>query len=252
MARLEQAQLTPGIFFALEDSQEKATKRKKSHKNKYSPTQDQHPQVQSLRLLPPKSQQKAKESAFEMMGNLRAWVQEPGQPIHAFWLSTPNGNYLIQLAKKARSAVTGLKLLPQLGESVRVIGHYKLRKDLPKSDGQPESAALKLKAEFLQPLNWGLEPSPAAMPQPVTKTKPNTKTKILVCQKSTCRAKGADKIQAAIEDHLQEQGLTNQVTVQATGCLGCCKKAPCLMMPGKDKHQKVRSADIPKLMSAYF
>jgi hypothetical protein len=241
MARLEQAQLTPGIFFALEDFQEKATKRKKSHKDKFELFQDQPPLVQA-----------GKGSAFEMMGTLRAWVQEPGQPIHAFWLSTPNGNYLIQLAKKARSAVTGLKLLPQLGESVRVIGHYKLRKDLPKSDGQPESAALKLKAEFLQPLNWGLEPSPTAMPQPAPKTKPNAKTKILVCQKSTCRAKGADKIQAAIEDHLQEQGLTNQVTVQATGCLGCCKKAPCLMMPGKDKHQKVRSADIPKLMSAYF
>jgi (2Fe-2S) ferredoxin len=232
--------------------------------------------------------QRNERQPFELVGVLRAWVQKPGQPIKAFWLSTAHGNYLIKF-KRASTRLDGLTTLPAMGESIRVIGTYRYKhskhskKNAAKhqdsltetktAGSQPRnlvqnSPQLKLKAKCIQPLNWGLTQAtaPAVLPAiaPAIALAPPTQcikpveapadqipksAKILVCQKSTCRAKGSTTIQKAVEHHLQKHGLTG-VKVQSSGCLGCCKKAPCLMlMPSKDKHHKLKPADVPAILA---
>jgi Thioredoxin-like [2Fe-2S] ferredoxin len=204
-----------------------------------------------------KSQPQSLDQSFELIGVLKAWVQKPGKPIKAFWLSTAQGDYLIHV-KKGKAKPDWLTTLPAIGESLRVIGTYKhiykhKRKDLG-SQKTSKPPKLKLKAEFLVPLDWGIAAAEVQvtmdLPEKVQIQSVQATAKILVCQKPSCRAKGAIAIQKAVERHLEDQGLTGQVKVQGSGCLGCCKKAPCLMvMPNKDKHRNLKPADVSTILS---
>jgi NADH:ubiquinone oxidoreductase subunit E len=213
-----------------------------------------------------KNQPQSLDRSFELIGVLKAWVQKPGKPIKAFWLSTAQGDYLIHV-KKGEAKPDWLTTLPAIGESLRVIGTYKyIDKHKSKDQGSQKTSKhlanrapektlnlpkLKLKAEFLVPLDWGIAAEVAmGLPEKVQTKSVQTTAKILVCQKSSCRSKGAMAIQKAVERHLEDQGLTGQVKVQGSGCLGCCKKAPCLMvMPNKDKHRNLKPADVSTILS---
>jgi hypothetical protein len=218
-----------------------------------------------------KSQPQSLDRSFELIGVLKAWVQKPGKPIKAFWLSTAKGDYLIHV-KKGEAKPDWLTTLPAIGESLRVIGTYKyIYKHKSKDQGSQKTSKhltnrapekmlnlpkLKLKAEFLVPLDWGtvtevvMDLPQKVQTQSVQTESVQTTAKILVCQKPSCRAKGAMAIQKAVERHLEDQGLTGQVKVQGSGCLGCCKKAPCLMvMPNKDKHRNLKPVDVSTILS---
>jgi (2Fe-2S) ferredoxin len=222
-------------------------------------------------------QRQSRSGNFELIGRLSAWVQKPGQPISAFWLAAENGDYLIKLSKHLRDGEPSsallpqslLPLLPKLGETVRVVGTYKYqsRKHRPtqhqSSQHQPR---LKLKTDFVHPLSWDipLPASPLGAPEPhepTLKTKnPTSKhtntVKILVCQKSSCRAKGSAKIQQAAEAYLQTCDPSIPVTLKGTGCLGACKNAPCLMVVSNSEtgkrqcqHRNLKAKEVPAILS---
>ncbi len=64
--------------------------------------------------------------------------------------------------------------------------------------------------------------------------------RILICQKSSCRKKGSQKVSEAIEDAIAKANAGSQITVKSTGCLKCCKTGPTVVvLPSSGKNEKV-------------
>ena len=57
------------------------------------------------------------------------------------------------------------------------------------------------------------------------KTDPNGFV-ISVCGSTGCVALGAKKIMSALKAELEHQGLTSQVRIKETGCVGFCEQGP--------------------------
>ena len=49
---------------------------------------------------------------------------------------------------------------------------------------------------------------------------------ILICSGSNCQLKGCSKIRTALEAELLAKGLTKEIKVVDTGCLGLCEQGP--------------------------
>jgi (2Fe-2S) ferredoxin len=77
--------------------------------------------------------------------------------------------------------------------------------------------------------------------------------KILICEKSDCKKRGANKVCRAIADLLADYNLTEQVTIEKTGCLKQCKSGPNLIIkPDKARYHQVKVKDIPDIMTKHF
>lgn len=179
------------------------------------------------------------KTSFHLEGVLLQFVNKPGHRPKMLWLATADGEYQIKLAKS-----TGLQppVLPQPGDWIELMGQRTVDKRTGKT---------KLKANRLQPLAVrGADLFPACATPPVKLVSP---AKVLVCQKSTCQARGAQAIQCAIAANLQERGLAGQVQIKATGCMGSCKKGPNIVfMPDKTRYQQVTPAEIPALVTQHI
>jgi (2Fe-2S) ferredoxin len=101
-----------------------------------------------------------------------------------------------------------------------------------------------------------------AMEPTFTSLTNESKVKILICQKSHCRDNGGKEVYSALVEQLNRYDLNDSVTLQSTGCLKCCKKAPNLVVlpVGKTalavaerEHQStygdVRVSQIPAIIS---
>ena len=75
--------------------------------------------------------------------------------------------------------------------------------------------------------------------QPAVQAEPGL-TKVLICQKGSCRKRGSLKVAQAVDSALAEAGCAEGVKVKATGCMGHCKAGPnMVLLPTKDKYRKV-------------
>jgi (2Fe-2S) ferredoxin len=227
------------------------------------------------------------QQQFELIGILKAWRQEPGERAKGFWLETPQGEYLIKLTKVARQLLQNIPTgLPMAGSQVRVVGKCK-QKDgklkLKAQQLQPLSYS-RLTGVHLgaysqdgdDQLNEGDNPlcrtgcaaQNCALQLPVkaqvekakvvkaqsgqAKAGKTVATQILICQKSDCCRRGATAIKKAMMAQLAACGLTEQVEIKSTGCLGGCSKGPNLMvMPGKTRLNRLTPADVPLVLADY-
>lgn len=77
--------------------------------------------------------------------------------------------------------------------------------------------------------------------------------KILICEKSDCKKRGANKVCRAIADLLADYNLTEQVTIEKTGCIKQCKSGPNLIIkPDKARYHQVKVKDVPKIITKHF
>ncbi len=77
--------------------------------------------------------------------------------------------------------------------------------------------------------------------------------KILICEKSDCKKRGANKVCRAIADLLADYNLTEQVTIEKTGCIKQCKSGPNLIIkPDKARYHQVKVKDVPDIMTKHF
>ncbi|NJL60618.1 MAG: (2Fe-2S) ferredoxin domain-containing protein [Methylacidiphilales bacterium] len=165
------------------------------------------------------------------------------------------GNLKIKLPKELRK-VLGLTLVP--GHHIRVIGYSKLHL---------RNGNIKLKAHDIKLLDvCSIHKSPLQKPiLEVTETRSQSecakKAKILVCQGSGCRKRGAKQLLSNIEKSLCNgkaskkviRELRQQVTIQTTGCLKKCSKAPhCIVQLGKKKYSQVKPSAIASLVEDHF
>jgi (2Fe-2S) ferredoxin len=164
------------------------------------------------------------------------------------------GNIKIKLPKELRKV---LSLALSLGDRIRVVGCSKLH---------PLTGKIKFKAYDvtalplcsiqklpLQPsiLSEGNNSQPACLP----------KAKILVCQGSGCRKRGAKSLLSKIEKSLSKGKASKealgrvqkQVKIQSTGCIKKCSNAPnCIVQVGKKKYSQMKPDAIASLLEDHL
>jgi (2Fe-2S) ferredoxin len=114
----------------------------------------------------------------------------------------------------------------------------------------PKKGKVKLKAKAITPTIPG---QPSTVFKPIEKPKQKTKECVMVCQKSSCRKRGAADVSQAISATLEAKGLTDEVAIKGTGCMKQCKKGPCaVFMPDKERYVKVKPQQVPGLIEKHF
>ncbi|MEM9979945.1 MAG: (2Fe-2S) ferredoxin domain-containing protein, partial [Cyanobacteria bacterium P01_D01_bin.2] len=137
----------------------------------------------------------------------------------------------------------------QVGDWIRVVGSQSIDRET----GEP-----KLKAKEVvrvKPLELVTTPLVTAPSPAVATTQPKKRkaSKILICQKSSCRKRGAMQVCDAVETALADQGLAETVQVKLTGCMDKCKAGPhVVVMPHKQRHTKVKPKQVPGLIAQNF
>ncbi|MDX2096680.1 MAG: (2Fe-2S) ferredoxin domain-containing protein [Leptolyngbyaceae cyanobacterium bins.59] len=176
-------------------------------------------------------------SEFSLEGRFLSFVMEDGYKLKHIQVLTSSGEQVVKLSKEARASVVaqGLHLKP--GDWIRVEGERKAEDDLEKLKAYRISAAT-----ILQEI-----PGEA----PATSATPTKKSTVLVCQK--CAKRGGSSVCKALEETLDDRGLTESVSIKMTGCMKDCKAGPHLVfMPGKTRYSEVRPKDVTEIVDRHF
>ncbi len=80
---------------------------------------------------------------------------------------------------------------------------------------------------------------------------------IRICQGSSCRRRGSEKICQMMQSYLNRTGLTAQVEIKTVKCLHQCKDAPHIITPDSSEvprkhYRQVRSIDVDSIMMDSF
>ncbi|HOQ28762.1 MAG TPA: NAD(P)H-dependent oxidoreductase subunit E, partial [Armatimonadota bacterium] len=82
---------------------------------------------------------------------------------------------------------------------------------------------------------------------------PAYRSHVLLCAGGACISCGCLAVRDALEQELQRQGLSDEIRVVQTGCVGSCDLGPVMIVyPDEVFYQKVRPADVPKLVEEHF
>lgn len=154
----------------------------------------------------------------------------------------------VQMIKLPKSVRLMLFRYLQTGDWVRVMG----AESMDKTTGEPRLKAREVVR--LKPVEVVTNPTDNVRTQNRSKMKKKkTSPKILICQKSTCRKRGANQICHQVKTVLAARGLTDTVQVKLTGCMDKCKAGPNLVvMPHKQRYTKVKPDQIPDLIAQHF
>ena len=79
------------------------------------------------------------------------------------------------------------------------------------------------------------------------------RTHALVCAGAACLSSGADEVQAALESAIQTNGLSSEIRVVRTGCVGSCDLAPILIVePDSVFYKGVKPKDAEAIVQEHF
>lgn len=180
----------------------------------------------------------SKNQPFTLVGQLLAFVIKEGNKVKYLRINIAEQEYWIKVPKPLGSDLD-LSLKP--GDYLEISGYSK-----PDS----KKGILKLKAEEIKLIDSIKETEPlTGSTQSNNIKKRKKKASILVCQKSTCWRRGGKDICEAVEGHLRDRGLEEEVEVKRTGCLKQCKKGPnVVMMPEKGRYSQVKPQQVINLL----
>lgn len=173
-------------------------------------------------------------SSFTIQGRLVRRYGKKKKP-KALRVETKQGKYDVHLSKKLRQQVcSSLKK----GAWLWITGSLK-----------PKGGRCILKAAELRVIAPEITPSTNGTPQnsgcPAAQS-----GKVLICLKSSCVKRGAKGVEKAVETVICDRNLTEDITIKPTGCMGHCKRGPnVVVMPGKQRYQKVKPSDVPRLIA---
>ncbi|MEC4983191.1 MAG: NAD(P)H-dependent oxidoreductase subunit E [Oscillatoria sp. PMC 1068.18] len=179
---------------------------------------------------------------FTLEGRFISFVGDYKKKPKCLRLSTAEGECKIKLAKEIRRNVKQA-LIP--GDWIKISG---------KKTVKPKNGKIQLKADRLQPTSPAKkQPSQQTTKQVKDVSENRSKDCIMVCQKSSCRKKGAGEICQVVNEYLAETGLEDQVKIKGTGCMKQCKRGPCVVfMPDKSRYIKVEPQQVPQLLAKHF
>jgi (2Fe-2S) ferredoxin len=169
-------------------------------------------------------------------------------------LATAEGEQLIKISKKLRPSLIESPL--QVGSWITASGKetYKPKKRTRKrkiyqiQPHQPITAAPHPEVTASQATS-----EVTASSQPPAPKKKTKKDNILVCQKSSCCKRGGKAVYQAAMEAVEKHQLCDQVQVKATGCMGKCKKGPCMVLQAdKSRHIGVKPEQAQELIAQRY
>lgn len=160
-------------------------------------------------------------------------------------LATAEGEQLIKISKKLRPSL--IESLLQVGTWITASG---------KETYKPKKGTRKRKIHGIQP-HQPITAAPhlevTASSQPSAPKKKTKKDNILVCQKSSCCKRGGKAVYQAAREAVEKHQLCDQVQVKATGCMGKCKKGPCMVLQtDKSRHIGVKPEQAQELIAQRY
>jgi len=203
------------------------------------------------------SGRKKQVTTFVLEGRfLEALGKSPLKPKY-LRLATAEGEQLIKLSKEVRPLVTH-KQWP-VGTWITVSGQETYK---------PKKGKWKRKIHAIEPQELTTASSTADFPSYTAplptkqenknqdkknKKQKNQKDNILVCQKSSCCKRGGKAVYQAAQEAVETHELSDRVQVKPTGCMGKCKKGPCVVMQGnKSRHLGVVPEQVKELIGQQY
>jgi (2Fe-2S) ferredoxin len=181
--------------------------------------------------------QEVKVSTFRLEGRFVGFVGDLEEKPKRLRVATAEGERYIKLSKELRSS---LREVLEPGDWIQISGEQKYKY---------KTGELKLKA-FQLKLTAPIQQERVFQP-PVAA--PRTKACVMVCQKSSCRKRGAGEVCQAVTESLRDRGLEDQVAIKGTGCMKQCKSGPCVVfMPDKSRYTGVVPKEVPTLIEKHF
>ena len=191
-------------------------------------------------------------SEFTLIGKLEKVVIKSEKCIKSFKLATSQGEYEVKVSKELRNRLSEIRKQLKLGCSLKVVGkkEYKVNKGKVKYEADLVEFLEKPQSKFVEDSDSPLDRQSSTI-EAQAQVKP--KAKVLFCQKSTCWKKGGKAAYEALQEELENRGLADRVTIQKTGCLKQCKKAPnMVMMPDKARYSKVKEKQVVGLIDKHL
>ncbi|HEY9601893.1 MAG TPA: (2Fe-2S) ferredoxin domain-containing protein [Allocoleopsis sp.] len=182
------------------------------------------------------SYREGKVSLFNLEGRFIGFADETERYPKRLQVATATGDRVIKLSKYLRGSI---REALQPGDWVQIYGEQKLKK----------TGELKLKALAVKSIAVAQPPSLS----PPASVAPKPKACVMICQKSSCRKRGAAEVAQAVQDTLCDRGLEDQVAIKDTGCMKQCKQGPCMVfMPDKSRYTGVTPERVNILVDRHF
>ncbi len=163
-------------------------------------------------------------------------------------LETDNrGELLVKVAKQLRSHIQDW----QPGMFVNLLTQEKIDRD---------TGCRKIKVtELLVTPSINIDRSVNLISDLIVST-PIAPIKIQVCQGSSCRRRGSEKICQMMQNHLEQNDLTDKVHIESVKCLHQCKAAPQAIVnspstaaiPGKTHYRQLQPTQVQALLAKHF
>jgi len=177
-------------------------------------------------------------STFSLEGRFVGFVGDVEERPKRLRVATSEGERYIKLSKEVRGSLCEV-LVP--GDWIEISGEQKRKQ---------KTGELKLKA-FQVKLTAPVIKQERVFQPPVAA--PRTKACVMVCQKSSCRRRGAGEVCQAVIESLRDRGLEDQVAIKGTGCMKQCKAGPCVVvMPDKSRYTGVDPKEVNTLVEKHF
>lgn len=178
-----------------------------------------------------------KVSEFSLEGRFISFVGDVEEKPKRLRLATSEGERYIKLSKELRGS---LREALQPGDWLKISGEQKYK--YKTGELRLKARQVTIKAPSTQENVF--QPAVAA---------PRTKACVMVCQKSSCRKRGAGDVCQAVTASLRDRGLDDQVAIKGTGCMKQCKTGPCVVfMPDKSRYTGVAPKEVSKLVEKHF
>jgi (2Fe-2S) ferredoxin len=174
---------------------------------------------------------------FTLSGRFLTYVLSRNCQVKGIRLTTPQGEQYIKLARSLRPVCSDIL---QPGTWIQVHG---CQTHNTKTD------QIKFKAKAIIPAlpsNVYSDHSEQSLACP-------HKGKIRICQKSSCRKRGSQKVLTALSCAIQASGREQDIQIQPMGCMGQCKAGPNLIVfPDKTRYVRVKPQNITNILQQHF
>ncbi len=170
-----------------------------------------------------------------VVGRFVGYDLKDGYKVKRIKLLTLNGIQSIKLSKEARASLFRITLEQPLDLGIALTIQAEKKFD----DGEMVLKARQIDLAMADGLD-GETPYVDHRIQPV---------QIQVCDRGTCRKRGSQAVYNAVCQSIQDQGLSEQISVQKTGCLKDCKRGVNVQINGT-QHSQVCPLQVVKLIEA--
>jgi Thioredoxin-like [2Fe-2S] ferredoxin len=179
-------------------------------------------------------------ASSNLVGQFVGYELKDGYKVKRLNLLTADGIQSVKLTKEARAALfrlnSGTTIVPGTLLSLAVTAKF--------DDGEVKYKVYDLQILAAATPNDPMNLSIVAVDVPTPKI-----TKIRVCDRGTCRKRGALEVYAQLQQEIVDRGMGDQVVLEKTGCLKHCKHGPNVTI-NKTCHNNICPSRTTQMLSA--